>query len=452
MHRGGERFKAEPRVCDERGKGTEKARIETNSERARKEEATRTCRRFSFSSSFPFFFTRRSGHGGSASGEGEGKGIVSGWTRAIPAFARTSLPRLPMRSGDGPSDDPTATSYFYPSSAFILPPRSAPRRKIARLPTGQSLARSSYPPSVLSHVTHRAATPRVLPPNEPTATTVVVSPSPLHHRFTSLLSTNSQHSLAPFFADRQTPPPRSPLALGGGYYRRDRSNAPRDPRLFVPPSFEVDTDDSLHDRTTARSNTPGRYPRNLHSSRNTLGGGSRALSSPPRPFAHVNFPPSPSSVHLSTASGFARAREIVRVGEEKRKETAKRRATVAARQGVAVGRRWTARLAVVRGAMTVSPLSHERRQRPHQTTPRAHSLPLHSPRRPLASPCLGPTNAILIGRKGGIQPRNDFPRCPAALFSSLYFFLRPSDLSLSFFPGSSTPLQRILLRPFSPIS
>lgn len=447
MHRGGERFKAEPRVCDERGKGTEKARIETNSERARKEEATRTCRRFSFSSSFPSFFTRRSG--GSASGEEEGKGIVSGWTRAIPAFARTSLPRLPTRSGDGPSDDPTATSYFYPSSAFILPPRSAPRRKIARLPTGQSLARSSYPPSVLSHVTHRAATPRVLPPNEPTATTVVVSPSPLHHRFTSLLSTNSQHSLAPFFADRQTPPPRSPLALGGGYYRRDRSNAPRDPRLFVPPSFEVDTDDSLHDRTTARSNTPGRYPRNLHSSRNTLGGGSRALSSPPRPFAHVNFPPSPSSVHLS---GFARAREIVRVGEEKRKETAKRRATVAARQGVAVGRRWTARLAVVRGAMTVSPLSHERRQRPHQTTPRAHSLPLHSPRRPLASPCLGPTNAILIGRKGGIQPRNDFPRCPAALFSSLYFFLRPSDLSLSFFPGSSTPLQRILLRPFSPIS
>lgn len=156
--------------------------------------------------------------------------------------------------------------------------------------------------------------------------------------------------------------------------------------------------------------------------------------------------------HPSTASGFARAREIVRVGEEKRKETAKRRATVAARQGVAVGRRWTARLAVVRGAMTVSPLSHERRQRPHQTTPRAHSLPLHSPRRPLASPCLGPTNAILIGRKGGIQPRNDFPRCPAALFSSLYFFLRPSDLSLSFFPGSSIPLQRILLRPFSPIS
>lgn len=222
--------------------------------------------------------------------------------------------------------------------------------------------------------------------------------------------------------------------------------------FFVPPSFEVDTDDSLHDshhRSQQHSVVPGRYPRNLHSSRNTLGGGSRALSSPPRPFAHVNFPPSPSSVHLS---GFARAREIVRVGEEKRKETAKRRATVAARQGVAVGRRWTARLAVVRGAMTVSPLSHERRQRPHQTTPRAHSLPLHSPRRPLASPCLGPTNAILIGRKGGIQPRNDFPRCPAALFSSLYFFLRPSDLSLSFSPGSSTPLQRILLRAFSPIS
>lgn len=123
-------------MCDERGKGTEKARIETNSERARKEEATRTCRRFSFSSSFPFFFTRRSGHGGSASGEGEddwkhegeGKGIVSGWTRAIPAFARTSLPRLPMRSGDGPSDDPTATSYFYPSSAIRSSPedRSAP--------------------------------------------------------------------------------------------------------------------------------------------------------------------------------------------------------------------------------------------------------------------------------------------------------------------------------------
>lgn len=192
-------------------------------------------------SSFLFLFLLsflfRSGHGGSASGEGEGKGIVSGWTRAIPAFARTSLPRLPTRSGDGPSDDPTATSYFYPSSAFILPPRSAPRRKIARLPTGQSLARSSYPPSVLSHVTHRAATPRVLPPNEPTATTVVVSPSPLHHRFTSLLSTNSQHSLAPFFADRQTPPPRSPLALGGGYYRRDRSNAPRDPRPLRPTEF-----------------------------------------------------------------------------------------------------------------------------------------------------------------------------------------------------------------------
>lgn len=218
--------------------------------------------------------------------------------------------------------------------------------------------------------------------------------------------------------------------------------------LFVPPSFEVDTDDS----TTARSNTASYRDdiRVISTPRETLSAEDRARS----PLLLVRSPTSTfhRRRHPSTASGFARAREIVRVGEEKRKETAKRRATVAARQGVAVGRRWTARLAVVRGAMTVSPLSHERRQRPHQTTPRAHSLPLHSPRRPLASPCLGPTNAILIGRKGGIQPRNDFPRCPAALFSSLYFFLRPSDLSLSFFPGSSTPLQRILLRPFSPIS
>lgn len=218
--------------------------------------------------------------------------------------------------------------------------------------------------------------------------------------------------------------------------------------LFVPPSFEVDTDDS----TTARSNTASYRDdiRVISTPRETLSAEDRARS----PLLLVRSPTSTfhRRRHPSTASGFARAREIVRVGEEKRKETAKRRATVAARQGVAVGRRWTARLAMVRGAMTVSPLSHERRQRPHQTTPRAHSLPLHSPRRPLASPCLGPTNAILIGRKGGIQPRNDFPRCPAALFSSLYFFLRPSDLSLSFFPGSSTPLQRILLRPFSPIS
>lgn len=222
--------------------------------------------------------------------------------------------------------------------------------------------------------------------------------------------------------------------------------------LFVPPSFEVDTDDSLHDRTTARSNTASYRDdiRVISTPRETLSAEDRARS----PLLLVRSPTSTfhRRRHPSTASGFARAREIVRVGEEKRKETAKRRATVAARQGVAVGRRWTARLAVVRGAMTVSPLSHERRQRPHQTTPRAHSLPLHSPRRPLASPCLGPTNAILIGRKGGIQPRNDFPRCPAALFSSLYFFLRPSDLSLSFSPGSSTPLQRILLRAFSPIS
>lgn len=328
MHRGGERFKAEPRVCDERGKGTEKARIETNSERARKEEATRTCRRFSFSSSFPFFFTRRSG--GSASGEGEGKGIVSGWTRAIPAFARTSLPRLPTRSGDGPSDDPTATSYFYPSSAFILPPRSAPRRKIARLPTGQSLARSSYPPSVLSHVTHRAATPRVLPPNEPTATTVVVSPSPLHHRFTSLLSTNSQHSLAPFFADRQTPPPRSPLALGGGYYRRDRSNAPRDPRLFVPPSFEVDTDDSLHDRTTARSNTASYRDdiRVISTPRETLSAEDRARSplllvrSPTSTFHRRRHPstcpPRPDSRARERSYASGRKREKKRRREERR--------------------------------------------------------------------------------------------------------------------------------------
>lgn len=326
MHRGGERFKAEPRVCDERGKGTEKARIETNSERARKEEATRTCRRFSFSSSFPFFFTRRSGHGGSASGEGEGKGIVSGWTRAIPAFARTSLPRLPTRSGDGPSDDPTATSYFYPSSAFILPPRSAPRRKIARLPTGQSLARSSYPPSVLSHVTHRAATPRVLPPNEPTATTVVVSPSPLHHRFTSLLSTNSQHSLAPFFADRQTPPPRSPRALGGGYYRRDRSNAPRDPRLFVPPSFEVDTDDS----TTARSNTASYRDdiRVISTPRETLSAEDRARSplllvrSPTSTFHRRRHPstcpPRPDSRARERSYASGRKREKKRRREERR--------------------------------------------------------------------------------------------------------------------------------------
>lgn len=324
MHRGGERFKAEPRVCDERGKGTEKARIETNSERARKEEATRTCRRFSFSSSFPFFFTRRSG--GSASGEGEGKGIVSGWTRAIPAFARTSLPRLPTRSGDGPSDDPTATSYFYPSSAFILPPRSAPRRKIARLPTGQSLARSSYPPSVLSHVTHRAATPRVLPPNEPTATTVVVSPSPLHHRFTSLLSTNSQHSLAPFFADRQTPPPRSPLALGGGYYRRDRFNAPRDPRLFVPPSFEVDTDDS----TTARSNTASYRDdiRVISTPRETLSAEDRARSplllvrSPTSTFHRRRHPstcpPRPDSRARERSYASGRKREKKRRREERR--------------------------------------------------------------------------------------------------------------------------------------
>lgn len=28
------------------------------------------------------------------------------------------------------------------------------------------------------------------------------------------------------------------------------------------------------------------------------------------------------------------------------------------------------------------------------------------------SRCLGPTNAILIGRKGGIQARNEFQRCP----------------------------------------
>ena len=65
--------------------------------------------------------------------------------------------------------------------------------------------------------------------------------------------------------------------------------------------------------------------------------------------------------------------------------------------------------------------------------------PLSLPRPPPPTPpdvprpssrCLGPTNAILIGRKGGIQPRNDFQRCPGHV---------PCVTCLSPFPSPPSP-------------
>lgn len=57
------------------------------------------------------------------------------------------------------------------------------------------------------------------------------------------------------------------------------------------------------------------------------------------------------------------------------------------------------------------------------------------------SQCLGPTNAILIGRKGGIQARNDFQRCPGhvprvtrlSFFLSIFSSFHPRSSLISFF-------------------
>lgn len=109
---------------------------------------------FSSFFSFPSPFLLLSHYHGSEHGEsafgkddwkhkGEGKkGIISGRTRAIPAFARTSLDcRTTMRScDDGPSDDPT-----------LLPPRLSPTAAVIRSPRRKIPTRlvgyPSYEPS-----------------------------------------------------------------------------------------------------------------------------------------------------------------------------------------------------------------------------------------------------------------------------------------------------------------
>lgn len=78
----------------------------------------------------------------------------------------------------------------------------------------------------------------------------------------------------------------------------------------------------------------------------------------------------------------------------------------------------------------------------------SHPAPPRTPIVPLARPpCFGPTNAILIGRKGGIQERDDLPRAPRGDSSSPLPAFHPHRLQLfsvfsaffcGFFSSSST--------------
>lgn len=216
-----------------------------------------------------------------------------------------------------------------------------------------------------------------------------------HHRFASPLSSaNFQHSLAPFFAKLP-----SSLASPGGYYRRgDRSNTPRDLRPLRRTEFrrryrERDTRTPfLSSSTIPRlATTPLVGNHTNCGTRNTFGGGSRAplpLVRPSTGHVPVNFPPSSSPVvHLSTASGYARARlEIARLdrsyasrgGEKERKEMAKRRETRS--RPVSGSSGWTTyRLAGGGARRHDSVASYERRERPHQTTPLVGARTLSPP-------------------------------------------------------------------------
>lgn len=82
----------------------------------------------------------------------------------------------------------------------------------------------------------------------------------------------------------------------------------------------------------------------------------------------------------------------------------------------------------------------------HPAAPRTPIVPLARP------PCFGPTNAILIGRKGGIQERDDLPRAPRGDTSSSLPASPPARLRLfSVFSASfcgffSSSYVRIILR------
>lgn len=179
-----------------KGDGGRDAYRDEISKRNRGKEEARSRAHVSFLSfSFPPFpfFTRRSEHGESAFREEEGDvrgrletrggggrrwGIVSGRTRAIPAFARTSR------------DPATAHPTTIPQPLL---------RFIRCSPSPLDWPPVAFLPAAFGHVTqHRAC-----------CHDRAVSPSPPRHRFASLPSTNFQHSLARRLASSRLSPTRS---------------------------------------------------------------------------------------------------------------------------------------------------------------------------------------------------------------------------------------------------